>query len=97
MIELDEHFIYEVQKEGGRVRKRCNLQDLEMVRIQDKQQNYNMVLLFKRETEMVLNVPTLEARERLLSAILTLRSFVLPSTGHIDSLTILINQKIDFS
>jgi len=53
--------------------------------------------MFKNEIEMVILVPTLLEREKLVSAILTLRNFVIPSTGHIDLLTILVNSQIDFS
>jgi hypothetical protein len=67
-VELDEKYIYEVEKSEKRVRKRCLLKDLEMIR------NYNLVLLFKKETEMVLKVPTSAEREKLLSSILTLRN-----------------------
>lgn len=44
-----------------------------------------------------MKVPSLVERERLLSAILTLRSFSFPPTGHIDQVNILINQGIDFA
>lgn len=57
------------------------MKDLEMVRVIDKNLNYNLVLLFKKETEMVLKVPSSQDREKLLSAILTLRGFVVPASG----------------
>ena len=46
--------------------------------------NIDLVLLFKKEIEMVLKVPTINERERLLSCILTLRNFIMPSTGYLD-------------
>lgn len=35
-IEIDETYIYEVDKKLNKVRKRCLLKDLEMIRINDK-------------------------------------------------------------
>lgn len=35
-LEVDENFIYEVEKEGNRVRKRCLLRDLETISIFDQ-------------------------------------------------------------
>jgi len=73
------------------------LKDLEWIRVQDKNPNYNLVLLFKREAEMVLKVPSELERERLLSSIMTLRSLALPFNGSPDVLRILMNTQIDFA
>jgi hypothetical protein len=79
--------VYEVDKKEKKVRKRCLLKNLEMIRILNKMPLYSiysftpimhfidLVLLFKKETEMVLKLPTTAERDRLISAILTARSF----------------------
>ena len=46
---------------------------------------------------MVLYMPNVFDRERLVSAILTLRQFVIPNTGYIDQLSVLVNAPLDFS
>lgn len=44
-IELDESFIYEVEKESMRVRKRCLLKDLEFIHIIDKNSKFSNILI----------------------------------------------------
>lgn len=96
-VEIDENYIYEVDKASKRVRKRCLLKDLEMIRIQNKQPLYNLVLLFKKETEMVLKLVSVSERDKLLSALLTARSFIFPSTGVTDQVIVMINSGLDFA
>jgi len=40
--------------------------------------------MFKKEIEMVLMVPTLQDREKLVANILTLRNFNIPQFGYVD-------------
>ncbi len=46
---------------------------------------------------MVIKVPTLEERDKLLSALFTLRSFSFPSQGVAEHVSIFINSGIDFA
>jgi len=86
-----------VEKQGLRIRKRCLLKDLEIIRVIDNQPFYNLVLLFKKETEMVIKTPTLEDRDKLLSALLTLRSFSFPALGETEHVSIFYNSGVDFA
>jgi hypothetical protein len=54
-------------------------------------------LIFKKEIDMILNIASSSDKEKLVSTILTLRNFVIPPQGFVDTLTILINSNIDFS
>ena len=58
--------------------------DLEWVRIVDKNQYFNLALIFKQETEFVMMIPTEPERERLLSVLMTVRSLALTSSGHVE-------------
>jgi len=40
-VEVDENYVYEVDKDTKMVRKRCSLKDLEIIRIVDMNQNYS--------------------------------------------------------
>jgi hypothetical protein len=46
---------------------------------------------------MLINIPNQNDREKLVSAILSLRNLVLPASGYVDTLTILINTQLDYS
>jgi hypothetical protein len=46
---------------------------------------------FKSEAELCLILPTSYLRDELLSAILTLRSFIIPQTNYLDHITYLAN------
>lgn len=74
-IEVDRENIYLVDRERSRVSKRCSLKNLELILTMEHKVEYNLVLMFNKDIQLNLLVETNEDRERLLSAILTLRSF----------------------
>lgn len=47
--------------------------------------------MFKKETEIIVQCNSSAEREKLVSAIMTLRQFIIPSQGTVDLLTITVN------
>lgn len=89
-----------------KIKKKCLLRDLSLIRVNDKSSfssklyflNFiDIVLLFTNETELLLSISNNTDREKLLSALLTLRSLNVPQINYIDRLCLLINSSIDFS
>lgn len=75
-IELDKENVYLACRNRGKVSKKCPLKNLELILAIEGKTDFNLVLLFENDVQLMLLLETNEHRERLLSTIMTLRSFL---------------------
>lgn len=98
IIEMDQEMIFLIEPKLNRVRKHCQLIDLDFIRIVDDNPNFNLILIFEGDIEIKLRMKTNEDRERIVSKIITLRSFLIAKIpGYVDRLKVLINVGLDIS
>ena len=76
-IELDQQNIYEVDGVSGMPRRQAPLASLEYMRIIDDNPEFNLILTFSDDIQMILNAASFQDRERLIACTMTLRGFAL--------------------
>ena len=98
-IQMDEYSLYELDNEhDAKPIKSAKFEQLQLIQLINDEKNYNLVLEFTLGIKFFIKAESFVDRERIVSCLLTLRSFLFETdNSDFDLVRILQNKSLDRS